>query len=397
MAASALKLKPTRTQLVLALVVLSLVSTFLREPTIRSANSTITYSGGTINSNHLLLLDLREILYDDPGRLEEFERLFKVHLAQFPVLEIGRWEKLPNEKPKLSEPHRQCLWKIERQGRCKFEMKGSPGLQNSPEMRESYDPWVWKTFSPDHQVLNIHLEENARLLDQALQGRKVHFFGDSLTRQWVAAINCELLHILNFTQTRVDSAISFHRYFGSYPSRELLERDLVGKLSPNDYVVFNIGHHVDPGNGKFKNATGNATWLFTYERVVPRMIRDFKNLTHHILNPSHVLFRTTSVRHFHSGQGDWYTNSSRAGETAPHNNASWHDYGGMHLAQPTQNLVAMKLVAKHSKFGILDTSPPTLARGDATSDGAHFCLPGPHDYWSQMLYHRIMYGLNSST
>jgi hypothetical protein len=245
--------------------------------------------------------------------------------------------------------------------------------------------------------LNIHLEENVRLLDQALQGRKLHFFGDSLTRQWVAAMNCELLHIFNFTQTRVDAVISFHKYFGAYPNREQLERDLGENLSPNDYIVFNIGHHIDASNRQFKNKTGNASWLFAYEQAVPRAIRDFVNLTHHILPPSQVLFRTTSVRHHHAGQGDWYTNASKIGETAPQNNASWHDYGGIHPTQPTQNLVAMNLVAKHSKFGILDTSPPTLARGDAAYDGSHFCLPGPHDYWSQMLYHRILHGMNYST
>jgi hypothetical protein len=115
MAASAVKL--ARTQVVLPLVVLSLVSTFLSKPTIRSVNSCIsTYSDGTVNSKHSVLLHLQETLYDDPGRLKEIERFFKVHLTQLQVLEIGRWEKLPNKKPKLSETHCQCLWKIEKSG-----------------------------------------------------------------------------------------------------------------------------------------------------------------------------------------------------------------------------------------------------------------------------------------
>ena len=41
--------------------------------------------------------------------------------------------------------------------------------------------------------------------------------------------------------------------------------------------------------------------------------------------------------------------------------------------------------------GVLDTAAISLARGDATIDGVHFCLPGPIiEQWSRMLYHRIV-------
>ena len=60
--------------------------------------------------------------------------------------------------------------------------------------------------------------------------------------------------------------------------------------------------------------------------------------------------------------------------------------------QPDQNLIAFSTLLKssnHRSFQILDTSPLMLARGDATFDGTHFCLPGPMDVWSRMLYARL--------
>jgi hypothetical protein len=141
------------------------------------------------------------------------------------------------------------------------------------------------------------------------------------------------------------------------------------------------------------------------------------NYTHKI--PSHhIFFRTTSVRHFLVGKGDWdtaQTTGFQAGGIAPNMTATWSMYGGKDPIQPTQNLLALDVLFpprnestikhhhdnddnndtfnhhhhNHPLGGVLDTSPMTLARADASFDGLHFCLPGPMDYWSQMLYYRM--------
>ena len=73
---------------------------------------------------------------------------------------------------------------------------------------------------------------------------------------------------------------------------------------------------------------------------------------------------------------------------------------------PLQNFVAMDImllgppltfgagapqtrVPSGRRFCILDTSPMMLSRADATFDGTHFCLPGPMDFWSRMLYYQM--------
>ena len=66
--------------------------------------------------------------------------------------------------------------------------------------------------------------------------------------------------------------------------------------------------------------------------------------------------------------------------------AEWALYGGNSPVQPEQNLMALDILGNMS---IMDVSPMMLARADATFDGVHFCLPGPIDSWSHMLYYRI--------
>ena len=107
---------------------------------------------------------------------------------------------------------------------------------------------------------------------------------------------------------------------------------------------------------------------------------------------SHIFFRTTSVRHFKKGMGDWNTNSSQTGATESNINDVWSEYGGNYPELPIQNLIAFDVFlgnTTHRKFRILDTSPMMLARADASFDGNHFCLPGPMEYWSRMLYYQI--------
>jgi hypothetical protein len=119
-----------------------------------------------------------------------------------------------------------------------------------------------------------------------------------------------------------------------------------------------------------------------------RALRELKTRLGH-LPPSHVMFRTTSVRHFLAGKGDWNSNSSQAGGLEANMNAKWDDYGGMNPDQPIQNLLGISMVGADSNFSIMDVSPLTLARADSTLDGSHF-MPGPMEEWTRMLFYRIV-------
>jgi hypothetical protein len=52
--------------------------------------------------------------------------------------------------------------------------------------------------------------------------------------------------------------------------------------------------------------------------------------------------------------------------------------------------MGIDMVSKHSNYQILDISPLMLSRADATADGCHFCVPGPVEFWGQMLFYRIL-------
>jgi hypothetical protein len=48
------------------------------------------------------------------------------------------------------------------------------------------------------------------------------------------------------------------------------------------------------------------------------------------------------------------------------------------------------MVGTQSNFSVLDVPKLILARADASFDGTHFCMPGPINEWSRMLYYRIL-------
>jgi hypothetical protein len=68
------------------------------------------------------------------------------------------------------------------------------------------------------------------------------------------------------------------------------------------------------------------------------------------LDPSHILFRTTTVRHYRAGKGDWTTNASDSGGTEPETNARYEEFGGDNQAQPWQNLMALKIIGTRVQF-----------------------------------------------
>jgi hypothetical protein len=153
--------------------------------------------------------------------------------------------------------------------------------------------------------------------------------------------------------------------------------------------VFNFGHHQDPSKE-------GAGWRQKYETTMTRALYELNTRLGH-LPPSHVIFRTTSARYFLSGKGDWNTNTSRVGGFEANMDAKWEHYGGNNPVQPLQNLLGISMVGTQSNFSIMDTAPITLARADSTSDGTHFCLPGPIDEWTRMLFYRIVQNDKNAT
>ena len=214
------------------------------------------------------------------------------------------------------------------------------------------------------------------------EGRTIYFVGDSLTRQWQHSMKCEIVHVLGISNQKVEKIVryfpehigfenSFMKRYGSTFALNTTERD---------YVVFNFGHHIGKKLGD--------DWHLKYTDIMQKALSwDFGKIP-----DSHIFFRTTSVRHFERGMGDWNTNSSQAGATGPNMNDVWSEYGGNYPELPIQNLIAFDVFLGNTtnrKFRILDTSPMMLARADASFDGCHFCLPGPMEYWSRMLYYQI--------
>jgi hypothetical protein len=68
----------------------------------------------------------------------------------------------------------------------------------------------------------------------------------------------------------------------------------------------------------------------------------------------------------------------------------WTLNGSTMAVQPLQNLLGISMVGTQSNFSIMDIAPLTLARADSTSDATHFCMPGPIEEWTRMLFYRIV-------
>jgi hypothetical protein len=348
----------------------------------------------------------------DTERRKYFEHLINVTLSDSPTRAAGRWV---NKPPSLARPESdallQCLDK-ERQGNChddaaklsairieKQNVETSGGnyrverlksggnsrlkrlnkvgsIENSPSILAGYDPYIWESDDEAYAVLPPG--NGTRELRQALQGRKLFLIGDSLTRQWAQVLQCELKHAMGDTDDTVRLCEA-----NEFPSGRKLD-DCLKSATSRDFIVFNFGHHQDPG--KFGMA---GTWVAEYMKVMTGALGALSTKFGH-LPSDHIFFRTTSVRHYWFGTGDWNSKSWQIGGVAANMDAKWKDYGGLAFAQPLQNLIGLSMVATQSNFSVLDVSPLMLARADASFDGSHFCMPGPMDQWSRMLYYRIL-------
>lgn len=225
----------------------------------------------------------------------------------------------------------------------------------------------------------------------AIERRTIYLIGDSLTRQWSKVMQCELEHVLGLSPQEAASKVRWTRCNSDLRRQKSQIKKFLRDATANDVVVFNFGHHVGMNAGE--------DWKAKYADIIEySRTFDFGPMPR-----SNVFFRTTSVRHFLAGYGDWNTDFT-AGNTAPDMQAEWQTYGGNQPELPDQNLIALSTLLSdrggndgpdgngdegNGSFQILDTSPMMLARGDATYDGSHFCLPGPTEFWSRMLYLRL--------
>ncbi|KAL7562835.1 hypothetical protein ACA910_002454 [Epithemia clementina (nom. ined.)] len=335
--------------------------------------------------------------------LPDYPLFLKAHTSQEAAKLAGKWIKKPEHAIKYSKEHLACL-DAERQGNChdpeswmnttdnarfhRYESIKANAILNSAGILNASDPWVWESGHTAYKVIPYESADfyKKRIRKLFANGRKIYLIGDSLTRQWTQVLRCEMEFLLGFDKERAKSHILF---FPDHTFRETVKNlKYLQDASPNDYVVMNFGHHFGP-------AKLGPDWNVTYMGIL-NQIQDFKfgDIPDH-----HVFFRTTSVRHFLEGQGDWNTEKSKAGGTEPNMAARWDMYGGNTQEQPYQNLMVLDVLAsarRKRNFQILDTSPMMLARGDASFDGNHFCLPGPHQFWSQMLYYKFEQENNST-
>jgi hypothetical protein len=346
------------------------------------------------NLNNYLPFAGEQITTDDAGGVcpldhkPVWEHLACIHDASFPSLVAGRWEYQPKEtihestKSYYSAEHLQCLDR-EVQGNChhssgmrvKRMKRGT--IENSPGILNASDPWIWVSEDPAYKVI----EDNIGLIRSVVANRTIYLIGDSVTRQWMQEMICEYTHVLGLSE----EAIRFRWYTGGpedeHPLTQLSIGEFLEKATSRDYLIFGIGRHHHPSKLGM-----HSIWETLYREAM----NQFLSLSFAPIPSDHVFFRTSSVRPFLAQQGDWDSkNGSKSGGLQPNMKAAWSDYGGNYLAQPKQNLIGISMVGSQSDYEFLDTSPLMLSRADATSDGSHFCLPGPLKFWSRMLYYRI--------
>lgn len=239
-------------------------------------------------------------------------------------------------------------------------------------MFQGMDHYEWETNYTEYKVLSDHYT-----IHKLVKGRKFYLIGDSLTRQWRQSLSCEFQHLLNMTEKEAEESVVYLKLEKVFPDSVALTQFLENATA-RDYLIFNLGHHIDRGHI-------GERWLNRYQQEISKALTaDFGNIPNR-----QIYFRTTCVRHFLSGQGDYNTSTYKVGGDAPNLHAKWSMYGGnFPETQPLQNLLALDIFS-NSSIQVLDVSPMMLARGDASFDGTHFCMPGPIDYWSRMLYYQI--------
>ena len=357
---------------------------------------------------------------------QEWEMLRQIHMAKHPAIHAGEWihqdevaTRYPQnfstsdaesffvntEKRRTMQHYLRCLNK-EVQGHChQRPLSGTnfsrPGpsrqkfhkdygkdrccIDNSPGILNATDPYVWKPRHPDlYGILDYSILDDAQIINKVLRRSKIFMLGDSVMRQWHQSMFCEIKFFLQDNQAH--EKVKFFSYYRApleWANVTIQLDSFLEHVTAKDYVVFNIGHHFTP----YQNM--NEYWRDAYARNLKAWIRRFHSLVQERgMDPRRIIFRTTNSRAFHAKKGDYYTPTAIIGGTEPNALAQWKEYGGYFQGQPHQNLMAMETVLKEG-FSVLDISPMTLSRADATYDGTHLCLPGLHESWSEMLFYKL--------
>ena len=335
-----------------------------------------------------------------------FDREMGVLHSEFPSTEAGRWERADDSRDWLttnvSAAHLQCLER-ERQGDCYHEnvmengdsksravMKLKYTLRNGDDALSGRNDWAWRGRGEPYLTYGGSRSDLMSELVDFTERRRFFIFGDSLSRQLAQSLRCTLDHKLGAKATGLVEYCpvtkSSHREVDSCMQR------LYAAAGQDNVVVVNYGHHIDPAKSEaLRNPESPGFWERQFKDATHLWLRAFEGCVNQKkCKPENVFFRTTVVRFFQRGNGDWDTNhtSKACGATGPNATAQWRDLGGLYPAQPRQNELLLDEL-KTSPFQVLDVAPVHLARADATFDCTHVCLPGPVDTWVAMLFHRI--------
>ena len=326
--------------------------------------------------------------------LRDYDLYFAILASKYPAQAAGKWLKSPNESMYYSPEHLLCLDQ-ERQGNChdpdSWKKSNDTARQsrhssilkkavvNSPGILAANDPWVWKSNISAYETIPFSRENSTlykKRMQRILSSKRIHMIGDSLTRQWRQSMYCELVHIAGMQPNEVDKKLFYYQMHKGFAD---LRSNAFHNLTKEDVIVFNLGHHVGWKIGQ--------NWKANYKSL----LKTAYDANFGKVPDENIFFRTTTVRHFVKGLGDYDTNTFEIGSVAPNMHAKWGGYGGSRPEQPKQNLIAFDVFLHGNnsrKFEILDTSPMMLARGDASFDGCHFCLPGELAHYYLLLQTR---------
>ena len=287
----------------------------------------------------------------------EYEVYRHVHEAKFPACMAGQWIYEPSQAFVSSPEYLQCLDQ-ELQGNChdpsSWEKTDSGpaesrhksilknAVQNSQGILNGSDPWAWQSNLSNYKVVaynNHEHEQYRKRISTILSNRTIYLVGDSLTRQWGQTMRCEIMHILGKSNELADKIVlnlPMHVGFSEGLIKKRYGDPFRINATERDYVIFNFGHHVGKKLGD--------DWPTKYTKILnDTLAMDFGDIPDH-----HIFFRTTTVRHFLANQGDWNTNSSKAGGLAPNMQATWNTYGGNLPELPDQNLIAFNVLLHDS-------------------------------------------------
>jgi hypothetical protein len=362
------------------------------------------------------LLYSQAIAHKNQERLtpHAFDFFIKVHSAEHPVKQAGSWILRPSARRSLSAAHLNCLGE-EIQGNCHDPTALKAGsasssrvgplnagsILNSRSILEGEFPGlVWLGASDEYKAITT---DKLEVFTEILKSTKFYLMGDSLTRQWAKSLECEMIHYFGLSARDTAEQVTFlWANFGPSNSLHLTSAynetlgkidhlpkpkgvrldDIFANTSGNEYVIWNVGHHMGPTKLK-------AEWKHKYAETISQAL----NLTFGRVPTSQTFFRTTTPRHF-KPSADYMSKDAKRGSDKHSNEAKWEDFGGLSRSQPMQNIMALEIFANQSGRarvpGIMDIAPMSLARADATFDGAHFCMPGFFEWWTRVLLFKVL-------